>query len=55
LNRLTIGTKYILNKNEYFLLGEGSNSYDSRYFGVVKNDDLRYKAILLWQRERTIF
>lgn len=55
LNRLTIGTKYILNKNEYFLLGEGSNSYDSRYFGVVKKDDLRYKAILLWQRDRTIF
>src|SRR5699024_1765808 len=35
-----VGT-YILNKNEVFLLGETTNSFDSRYFGKVKSKYLK--------------
>lgn len=55
LNALVIGSKYKLGKYEYFLLGKGNNSYDSRYFGIVKEVDLQYKAILLWQRDLRIW
>lgn len=33
-----------LKKDEYFLIGESSNSYDSRYFGIVKKNEILYKA-----------
>lgn len=33
-----------LEKDEYFLVGESFNSYDSRYFGSVKKDEILYKA-----------
>jgi conjugative transfer signal peptidase TraF len=55
LNPLAIGTKYQLESGEYFLLGQGSNSYDSRYFGVIHRSDLRYRAILIWQRNKLIW
>ncbi len=55
LNPLSVGTKYKLGKNEYFLLGRGSNSYDSRYFGLVRAADLQYKAILFWRQNNSIF
>ena len=32
--------KKILLKDEFFLLGETSDSFDSRYFGIVKKQDL---------------
>lgn len=32
--------KKILSKDEFFLLGETSDSFDSRYFGIVKKQDL---------------
>jgi len=55
LNPLPAGTRYKLGKSDYFLLGQGNNSYDSRYFGVVTTADLQYKAILLWPRNRPIW
>lgn len=33
-----------LEKDEYFLVGESFNSYDSRYFGSVKKEEILYKA-----------
>lgn len=55
LNPLSEGIKYKLGKNDCFLLGQGNNSYDSRYFGVVNTADLQYKAILFWPRNRLIW
>jgi type IV secretory pathway protease TraF len=55
LNPLSIGAKYILGKHDYFLLGLGNNSYDSRYFGVVHAADLSYKAILFWPIKQPIW
>lgn len=55
LNPLAVGTKYKLGKDDYFLLGRGNNSYDSRYFGVVKGQGLQYKAILFWPRNKPIW
>ncbi|MCC2624515.1 MAG: Peptidase [Burkholderiales bacterium] len=55
LNPLHIGTTYKLGKDEYFLLGNGKNSYDSRYFGVVKNTDLQYRAILFIPHDQPIW
>lgn len=49
LNGLPIGTHYQLTSEQYFLLGQGDRSYDSRYFGIVPVDALRYKAILIWR------
>ncbi|HLX53103.1 MAG TPA: S26 family signal peptidase [Aquella sp.] len=46
LNPLPVGGKYKLDRNEYFLLGRGNNSYDSRYFGIITAVDLQYKAVL---------
>jgi type IV secretory pathway protease TraF len=49
LNPLPVGAIYKLGPDDYFLLGKGGNSYDSRYFGVVANTDLQYRAILFYK------
>lgn len=36
--------KYILKENEYILLGSDDNSYDSRYFGIVRKKQILKKA-----------
>ena len=36
-----------LNKNEFFLIGETSTSYDSRYFGVITQEQIYKKAVLI--------
>lgn len=36
--------KYTLKENEYLLLGSDDNSYDSRYFGVVKKEQILKEA-----------
>lgn len=40
--------KYQLKKNEYWISGNGENSYDSRYFGAVNINEIKQKAIMLW-------
>lgn len=40
--------KYLLKKNEYWISGNGENSYDSRYFGAVNVNEIKQKAIILW-------
>lgn len=55
LNKLVPNTKYRLAKGDYFLLGNTSNSYDSRYFGVVTESAIYYKALLLWARNTPIW
>lgn len=42
--------RYQLKKNEYFMLGETPNSYDSRYFGIVNQSQIRYKVMLLCKK-----
>ncbi|STO26870.1 Signal peptidase IB [Fusobacterium necrogenes] len=35
---------YVLKENEYILLGSDNNSYDSRYFGIIKKDKILKEA-----------
>lgn len=35
---------------EYFLLMESANSFDGRYFGATRREDLVGRAVLLWAR-----
>lgn len=37
----------VLKSGEVFLLGKGENSFDSRYFGVVKKNEILKKTILI--------
>lgn len=37
----------VLKSGEVFLLGRGKNSFDSRYFGVVKKSEILKKTILI--------
>jgi conjugative transfer signal peptidase TraF len=39
-----------LAEGEYFLLMESRNSFDGRYFGVTRREDLLGRAVLLWAR-----
>lgn len=34
----------ILNKDEFFVMGESDNSFDSRYFGKIKKEEILYKV-----------
>lgn len=36
---------YVLKENEYILLGANDNSYDSRYFGIIKKEKILKEAI----------
>lgn len=38
----------ILEKNEFFVYGKHPKSFDSRYFGVIKKDDILKKATLVF-------
>lgn len=39
-----------LGAGEYFLLMENPDSFDGRYFGVTRREDLVGRAVLLWAR-----
>ncbi|MDD7411467.1 signal peptidase I [Fusobacterium gastrosuis] len=43
---------YVLKENEYFLIGDLKESYDSRYFGVVQKEQLEGKGKLLLSTHR---
>ena len=38
---------YILRKDEFFVMGDTSTSFDSRYFGVLKKKDFKFEMKLL--------
>lgn len=38
-----------LKNEEFFVLGEGNTSFDSRYFGIVKGNQIAKKAILIFR------
>lgn len=40
---------HILNEGELLVIGDHENSYDSRYFGPIKKNDVIATAKLLWQ------
>ena len=35
---------------EYFLLMDSPDSFDGRYFGLTRREDLVGRAVLLWAR-----
>ena len=39
-----IESPLILNKDEFFVMGESDNSFDSRYFGKIKKEEILYKV-----------
>lgn len=39
-----IESTLILNKDEFFVMGESDNSFDSRYFGKIKKKEILYKV-----------
>jgi conjugative transfer signal peptidase TraF len=39
-----------LARSEIFLLGDGPDSFDGRYFGITRRRDLIGRAVLLWAR-----
>ena len=41
------GMSFKLESNEFWLYGQGTTSYDSRYFGIVTKDEIINKAILI--------
>lgn len=49
LHPLLPGYNHCLTDNEYFAMGVVSNSFDSRYFGVIHKDEIKYRAIYLWR------
>ena len=39
-----IKSPLILNRDEFFVMGESDNSFDSRYFGKIKKEEILYKV-----------
>lgn len=46
---LPIGYSHVLGEDEYFMLGKSPHSVDSRYFGIIKKNDIYRKAILIYE------
>ncbi|RRD40604.1 hypothetical protein EII29_01285 [Leptotrichia sp. OH3620_COT-345] len=44
-------TKYILKKDEYYLMGDTETSFDSRYLGILNKRDFKYEMKLLIKEE----
>ena len=44
-------TKYILKKDEYYLMGDTETSFDSRYLGILRKEDFKYEMKLLIKEE----
>ena len=44
-------TKYILKKDEYYLMGDTKESFDSRYLGIFNRKDFKYEMKLLIKEE----
>jgi conjugative transfer signal peptidase TraF len=46
---LPIGYSHVLGEDEYFMLGQSPHSVDSRYFGIVKKNDIFRRAFLIFK------
>ncbi len=44
-------TRYILKKDEYYLMGDTKESFDSRYLGIFNRKDFKYEMKLLIKEE----
>lgn len=42
------GYYHVLESGEYWTYGEGKTSYDSRYYGIIKHDEVIYSAKYLF-------
>lgn len=49
LSPLPINYKHTLSRDEYFMMGLESRSYDSRYFGIVTESEITNRAIFIGQ------
>ena len=38
----------VIPQDNYFMVGSNARSYDSRYFGFIRKDEIAYKAYPLW-------
>ena len=46
---LPIGYSHVLAADEYFMLGQSPHSVDSRYFGIIKKNDIFRRAFLIYK------
>lgn len=46
--------KFHLREHEFFVLGQTGHSYDSRYFGIIKDDQIFWKAKLILAMDKQI-
>ena len=47
--------KFVLGNDEFFVLGQTTHSYDSRYFGIIKGGQIYEKALLLLAADKPIW
>ena len=47
--------RFRLKKNEFFVLGNTPHSFDSRYFGVIKQQQITAKAVLILAKTSQIW
>ena len=50
LNPLPVGYTHRLQTDEYWVMGSGAHSFDSRYFGVINKNAMYKKADLILKR-----
>lgn len=49
---LPVNYQVTLGSNEYFVLGTTLHSVDSRYFGIIKQEQLHKRAILIFTKDK---
>lgn len=47
--------RFIVGKNEFFVLGKTQHSYDSRYFGIIKESQIAAEAYLVYETNQRIW
>lgn len=47
--------RFKLQVNQFFVLGNTPHSYDSRYFGVIRQEQIMAKAYLIWRRAKPVW
>lgn len=47
--------RFKLQINQFFVLGNTPHSYDSRYFGIIKKEQIQSKAYLIWAKNSPVW
>ena len=48
LDEISLYQQFVVAKNQWFVLGDSSDSYDSRYWGTIDSNQILGKAVPLW-------